>query len=176
MLMNIFFLSMVPRRAAQWHCDKHVVKMILESVQLLWTVHHVVQLPQPIDITPYKPTHRNHPCSIWARASISNYRWLCSLANELVIEYHYRFPHGKAVHACEPHLRWLITNEPRLPEKSLTWPALAMPDEYKISQNPTACYRSYYLGAKQHMFKWTGREPPLWSSGQTPSLKTDRKQ
>jgi len=166
--MNIFFLSMVPRRAAQWHCDKHVVKMILESVQLMWTAHHVRGLSPPAAsvIKPYKPTHRNHPCAIWVRASIANYRWLCALASELVVEYHLRFPKGKTVHACEPHVHWLTANEPRLPEGPLTWPALAMPDEYKISRNPSACYRAYYMGAKQHMFQWASRksEVPPWIS------------
>jgi hypothetical protein len=164
--MNIFFLSMVPRRAAQWHCDKHVVKMILESVQMLWTTHHVTGLDSAAatELKPYKPVHRNHPCTIWVRASIANYRWLCCLAAELVMEYHWRFPKGRSVHACEPHLRWLTAHEPRIPEGPLTWPALAMPDEYKRSPNPTACYRAYYLGAKQHILLWTGRDVPSWVS------------
>jgi hypothetical protein len=162
--MNIFFLSMLPQRAAQWHCDKHVVKMILESVQMLWTTHHIaglfITLPES-ELKPYKPVHRNHPCCRWVRASTGNYQWLCALAEALVTEYHYRYPKGQ-VHACEPHLRWLSANVPRIPEGPLTWPALAMPPEYKISQNPTACYRAYYTGAKQHILKWTGRESPPW--------------
>ena len=166
--MNIFFLSMVPQRAAQWHCDKHVVKMILESVQLLWTAQHVLRkeplTPCSIPLTPYKATHRSHPCAIWTRASAANYRWLCALTAELVLEYHYRWPLSRA-HACEPHLRWLTDNEPPgLPEGSLTWPARAMPPEYKISENPTACYRAYYEGAKRHIYKWTTRDPPSWTT------------
>jgi hypothetical protein len=35
--MNIFVLSRCPRAAARLHCDKHVVKMILETAQLLYT-------------------------------------------------------------------------------------------------------------------------------------------
>lgn len=162
--MNIFFLSMNPEKAAKWHCDKHVVKMILESTQMLWTAHHVTggAPGSPGKPDPYKPVHRNHPCTIWVRASIANYRWLCALAAALVAEYHYRFPSGKETHACEPHIAWLTANPPRLPEGPLTWPALAMPPAYKISANPTACYRAYYLGDKQRMLHWTRRERPSW--------------
>jgi hypothetical protein len=163
--MNIFFLSMNPEVAAKWHCDKHVVKMIVESTQLLWTAQHVAGFSGFSGPgSPYRPTHKNHPCAVWARASIANYKWLCALATALVAEYHYRFPAGKVIHACEPHLAWLTANPPRLPEGPLTWPALAMPPVYKISKNPTACYRAYYLGDKQHILRFTRRERPCWIS------------
>ena len=38
--MNIFYLDSDPIIAAQMQCDKHVVKMILESTQLLYTANH----------------------------------------------------------------------------------------------------------------------------------------
>lgn len=33
--MNVFFLADTPDEAALYHCDKHVIKMVLESAQLL---------------------------------------------------------------------------------------------------------------------------------------------
>jgi hypothetical protein len=39
--MNIFALSYNPKEAAQFHCDKHVVKMITEYNQLLSTTQSV---------------------------------------------------------------------------------------------------------------------------------------
>lgn len=48
--MNIFILDKDPT-----HCDKHVVKMVLETAQILSTVHHQ-QLPNS-DVKRYKPTH-----------------------------------------------------------------------------------------------------------------------
>ena len=39
--MNIFYLDKCPVKSAEMSCDKHVVKMILESAQLLCTVHRV---------------------------------------------------------------------------------------------------------------------------------------
>lgn len=169
--MNIFFLSMDPRRAAEWHCDRHVVKMILESTQLLWTAHHVMRSLAVTDsvrgrelpVTPYRPTHKNHPCAVWVRASAANYAWLCALAAALVAEYHHRYPAGRRAHACEPHIAWLTANPPpSLPSTPLTWPALAMPDEYKRGRNPVASYHAYYRGGKQHILQWTGRELPPW--------------
>lgn len=181
--MNIFFLSFDPRQAATWHCDKHVVKMLLESTQLLWTAWHtayatstdkevVTGLLTTAPLTKgtkepgYRPTHRNHPCAIWTRASIANYRWLIALALSLAEEYHFRYPSRGEPHACEVHVAWLAAHEPPLPPKPLTWPALAMPQEYKVSQSPTACYKAYYLGQKRErgLLVYTRRELPPWAS------------
>ena len=65
--MNIFMLHQEPQIAAQYHCDKHVVKMILESAQLLCTALNEAGVPMP-----YRVTHKNHPCSIWVRESRAN--------------------------------------------------------------------------------------------------------
>ncbi len=170
--MNIFFLSMNPKTAAEWHCDKHVVKMLLESTQLLWTAQHSTGALLDLHDAPttkdgrrhgYKPTHKNHPCAKWVRESLGNYMWLCALASALADEYHYRYP-GKNPHACEAHVAWLTKNPPRLPEAPLTWPALAMPDEYKISKSPMSCYRAFYVGSKgaRGLLTYTRREMPLW--------------
>ena len=173
--MNIFFLSFDPKKAAEQHADKHVVKMLLESTQLLWTAQHVAHVTTEerlcLDTAPttktgqrgYKPTHRNHPCAKWVRETLANYMWLCALAAALATEYHYRYPTAPA-HACEPHVAWLTQNPPPLPAKPLTWPALAMPPEFKISQNPTACYRAFYVGSKQArgITVYTRRPTPDW--------------
>ena len=77
--MNIFFLDENPQLNAQYHCDKHVVKMILETAQLLCSVHHMCD---EVDV-PYKLAHKNNPCSIWCRKSLTNYLALCELGLEL---------------------------------------------------------------------------------------------
>ena len=86
--MNIFFLDFNTQKCAQYHCDKHVVKMILETAQLLCGVHHMI--PQVTPQVPYKLSHKNHPCAIWTRDSLSNYLYLCDLGLELCKEYTYR--------------------------------------------------------------------------------------
>ena len=72
--MNIFYLHKCPKRAAQLQYNKHVVKMILESAQMLCTAHHCI-MGSDADV-PYKVAHRNHPSTKWARQSGENYAWL----------------------------------------------------------------------------------------------------
>ncbi len=69
--MNIFALDTDPVTCAQYHCDKHVIKMILESVQMLSTTCSILGAEAP-----YKPTHANHPCTKWVRESWENFGWL----------------------------------------------------------------------------------------------------
>ena len=94
--MNIFYLHSDPVTCAEWHCDKHVVKMILEYAQLLSTAHHEVDGTPSINC--YKSTHRNHPSAIWARTNRKNYRWLWRLLDATATEYTHRY--GK-VHATK---------------------------------------------------------------------------
>ena len=170
--MNIFFLSAKPGRCARWHCDKHVVKMILESTQILYTCQHMnggtekVVAEAPICVSTgkrgYKNHAANHPSVIWARSSMPHYIWLCWLALALVKEHMHRFK-PKKIHSCNEHLVWLLNNPPPELIGKNTWlsdPTPAMPDEYKISTNSELCYRAYYLGEKGRMLKWTGRHTP----------------
>lgn len=159
--MNIFFLSLSPKEAAERHCDKHVVKMILESTQLLYSAHWVLN-PEGIPEMAYKKTHVNHPCAIWVRDSLSNYLWLCSLAWNLCKEYQYRYGVQK-VHKCEQHILWLLENPPATIERiGLTIPPQAMPDEYK-RKNPIDGYQVYYVEDKfkrRGIVRYTKREYP----------------
>ena len=76
--MNIFYLHTDPKKAAEYHCDKHVVKMIIESAQMLYCAHWVLN-PENLPENAYKLAHKNHPSSIWVRESYDNYMWLCHL-------------------------------------------------------------------------------------------------
>ena len=125
--MNIFILDTDPKLCAEYHNNKHVVKMILETAQLLCGVHHVTE--SDLDI-PYKLSHKNHPCSIWVRESLENYYWLCELGLELGKQYTLRY--GK-VHKSVSIIEWCIMNEPKLKlDVGFRTPfKLAMPDECK---------------------------------------------
>lgn len=159
--MNIFFLDWDTTACAEMHCNAHVIKMILETCQLLCSVHHMVDSSYS---PPYKLTHKNHPCAIWARESKPNYMWLCSLGIALCEEYRYRY--GKT-HKCEESIRELSLNVPDLADDVFTFPAQAMPDEYK-DIDPVVAYRTYYSKAKRDikMFSWDGRvgsrDVPEW--------------
>jgi hypothetical protein len=155
--MNIFVLDKDPKLCSQYHCDKHVVKMILETAQLLCSVHHMT--PQVTPQVPYKLSHKNHPCSIWVRECMENYIWLCDLGMELSKEYTYRY--GKT-HKSQQVIEWCIVNLPRLRENGDITPfALAMPEEYKVNC-PVESYRNYYKGAKISFANWKNREIPEW--------------
>ena len=90
MIMNIFYLDKRPDDAAEMHCDKHCVKMILEYAQMLSTAHRVLDED---DAHPdlYKIAHKNHPSTIWTRSSKQHYDWLFRLFRMLSAEYSIRF-------------------------------------------------------------------------------------
>lgn len=152
--MNIFVLDLEPSTAAQMLCDKHVVKMILESAQLLCA--HFES-----GIAPYRRTHYNHPCAKWVRKSRKNYWWLLEHAKALCEEYTFRY--GKT-HKSESVIKWCEDNVDRLaplPDKGLTEFAQAMPDKYRHALTVKA-YRSYYINEKIGICKYTKRPWPYW--------------
>ena len=165
--MNIFFLDENPTLSAKYHVDKHVVKMILETAQLLCGVHHTTD--QVTDQVPYKLSHKNHPCAIWARESLSNYLYLCELGLELGKEYTYRY--GKRHKSIEV-IEWCIINKPNIPDIGFTTPAMAMPDEFKVD-SVVESYRNYYMGAKISLASWKNREKPFWFGKKELDLQYD---
>jgi hypothetical protein len=165
--MNIFFLDEDPTMSAQYHVDKHVVKMILETAQLLCGVHHATAPDNTY--VPYKLSHKNHPCSIWARTSLSNYLYLCELGLELCKEYTYRY--GKR-HKSQDVIEWCLINKPNVPDVEFTEPAKAMPDEYKVG-DVVQSYRNYYMGAKSGFATWKNREKPFWFEEKVLDLQYD---
>jgi hypothetical protein len=169
--VNIFYLDADPAQAAFAHCDKHVVKMILEYAQLLSTAHHefkseyISPNPPIIDdngqhISLYKPTHRNHPSAIWVRQSPRHYSWTLACLYALSGEYTWRYGKTHKTTRLFP----LLTNAPKtLRDCADTFspPPQCMPDEYKHADTVQA-YRNYYNGAKRSILKYTKREQPTW--------------
>jgi len=153
MPMNIFILDKDIEKCAQFHCDKHVVKMILESAQLLSTGARLNGLNEG-----YKMTHRNHPCSIWVRESLSNWKWLLALAEALNREYRFRF--DKKINHKSYDLICSLSL-PKNRDLGLTPFAQVMPERYQ-HKNPVTAYRKYYRNEKSKIFKWTKRPRPPW--------------
>lgn len=148
--MNIFYLDHDPELAAIYHNDQHVVKMILETVQLLSTVSG----------RGYKPTHTKHPCTLWLQESSSNYQWAVALLKALHTEWQYRFNHThnhKAYQTFLDNKLHLIPSS--IPRGPMTTPAQAMPVTYR-QDDPVQAYRIYYSVAKSD--KYTGRDIPHW--------------
>ena len=159
--MNIFYLDSDPRVAAQYHCDKHVCKMVVETFQLLSTAHHVLAPEKSSNLPIYKKTHENHPSNVWLRSHIHHYHWSVYLATSLLFEYTIRY--GKT-HACARLLEYLAE-----PPSSISTdfdlrrpPPQCMPDEYKVPHDTVLAYRNYYQGSKAHFARYTNRPSPPW--------------
>lgn len=152
--MNIFVLDLDIARCAQYHCDQHVTKMILESVQMLCTA-----LNKKGFATPYRSTHANHPCVLWVEESFDNFLWLRELALALNKEYRYRFE-KQTSHKSIAVLDAIASYE--FEGKGLTEFAQAMPDEYKTKGNAVMAYRRFYCAEKLGFARWTKRSMPDW--------------
>jgi len=153
--MNIFILDNEIEKCARYHCDQHVVKMILESAQMLCTALNKKRFS-----TPYKSTHTKHPCVLWVEESFENFSWLKKLAIALNDEYRFRFEKET------DHKSILILDEISnysYDNRGLTEFAQAMPDKYKIPGNAVRAYRQFYLGEKMKFAKWTKRNIPEWT-------------
>ncbi len=152
--MNIFVLDTDIKKCAQYHCDKHVVKMILESVQMLCTA-----LNKKGFTTPYKSTHVKHPCVLWVESSHDNFLWLKNLTLALNDEYQFRFEKNsnhKSVFVLDEISNYSYES------LGLTEFPQAMPEKYKIMGNAVKAYRQFYLGEKMGFARWTKRNIPDW--------------
>jgi hypothetical protein len=152
--MNIFVLSECPVEAAQMQCDKHVVKMVLESAQMLCI---------PWDNAPYKKAHVGHPCSVWARRTTANYQWLLDHAYALADEYTFRY--GKS-HKSLQVIQWCHGQFDKfphiIPSGNLLPFAQCMPDDCK-HDDPVQAYKWYYASHKRHIAQWNkGRVRPAF--------------
>lgn len=176
--MNIFFLDINPQKSAMYHCDKHVVKMILETAQLLYSAHWM-NSKDPMWYTkithkPYKKTHSEHPLSVWVRTNSVNYLYACSIGLYLCAEYTHRY---NRIHKTQEHLEWLVNNIPDKPQSlpiyktkrnfgkplfaGMTPIPLCMPEIY-FCDCAIESYRSYYIGDKKGFSKWKMRSQPPW--------------
>lgn len=148
--MNIFVLSEEPQLAAQYHCDKHIVKMPTECGQMLSTAL-IVQGQEAY----WKPCHAKHPCTLWAAENRSNFAWLCELGYQLCSEYTFRY--GK-IHGALKAIDYAAKRIQHLPQGLLTPFALAMPEEYK-GADAVQSYRAYYIGEKASFATWKTAVP-----------------
>lgn len=177
--MNIFVLDTNTKKCAEYHCNKHLVKMITEHNQILGSIAYTARgryrksdiTPDFIEGTfkgfprllegkphPYGIGYKNHPCTQWAAKSLDNYKWLCELTTEMCYEYTRRY--GRK-HAGEAINHWYATNTPELPIAGMTPFVQAMPENCKNS-NAVKAYRKYYKEYKASFAKWPIGQIPKW--------------
>ena len=175
--MNIFYLDHDPELCAQYHTNKHIVKMSTEYMQLLSVAHRVLDgeqkqvlsksgrkikryilSDQELNEQLYQDSHTNHPSSAWVRQSKENYMWLYNLAVNVCNEYTYRY--GK-IHGASRLLKYLAKIPNNISSNTFNEPPPSMPDVYK-DKSSIISYHNYYNGGKQHLFAWKNREVPYF--------------
>jgi len=152
--VNIFYVDRCPKAAARALCDKHVVKMVLETAQILsTTLQRYAERP---DL--YRPTHTRHPCVIWTGQRLTNYRWVlrhgAALAREYERRYGRRHKSADIIYRCA-HINVFLP-------RGWTEPPQCMPDIYRRKDTVEA-YRAYYRADKARFARWErGTPPPTW--------------
>lgn len=183
--MNIFFLSMNPEEAARWHANIHIVKMIVETAQLLCNVHRRAADKDSNCCPPYvakrripykesRAGHRKLGSMIWVAESLGNYRWGVRLGLALCREYNRgrgRAAGKKSLHRTQAVLEWLRDHEPNFVRTKRT-PVrrvhLAMPEKLKDAPDSVEAYRDYYYSKRRTMTM-------VWPEGLTPQWWLARK-
>ena len=166
-VMNIFFLDHDPKTAAEYHCDKHVNKMIIEHLQMMSVAlaHHGLNPARKKDGEFYKVRgFKNHPCTLWVKESVCNFMWTYKLTYHLCEEFEKRYgkPHS-GINSLES-IDLLEVNK-LYPNNSYTEPAQAMPDYCKVDGFQVKAYRNYYNWAKWRFATWKTQEPDWWAPG-----------
>lgn len=160
--MNIFVLDKDPLRAARYHNDKHVSRMILDSAQMLCDAHYELdgyeQARKTIPSLIMRP-HAEHPCTVWAREALGNYDYLYVLLFGLLSEFETRFRHK---HYYYPLYKELLESPQHIANGVTPW-ILCMPQKYR-QPDIVKSYRDYYFFEKQHLAKWSSpaKKPDWW--------------
>jgi hypothetical protein len=174
--MNLFILSLIPKECAEYMFDKHIVKIILEAVQMLCTAKQLLNPPtipsseestEQLPVKLYKISHKNHPVSIWVRSSLENYLWTLDLVDAMHDEWKFRYNHPtEKEHKSYVLAKYLREHAPKASEfsnRGLLPFAQAMPDEFKNPDDAVAAYRRYYQSEqKSKLTCWKKREKPDW--------------
>lgn len=125
--MNVFYTDTDPIIAANNLNDKHIIKMCLETAQILSTVSHRYGVTAP-----YKPTHSKHPCVLWAGESKEHWTWL--VRHGLAIGNEYRRRYDKE-HKSVKVIQWCDKQGGRPPSKGWNSPPACMPNQFKYNLN-----------------------------------------
>ena len=162
--MNIFYFYDSTVESAIAQPDKMLVKMPLETAQMLCTAHREIDGDEYADkVGLYKRAYWNHPCTVWARESKLNYLWL--YVHFIALGSEYKFRYGRE-HASITKLKEPLKKIPNITKKNMTPPAQAMPDIYK-NTDPIQAYRDYYLHEKQRFAVWKNRPIPSFMTMST---------
>ena len=159
--MNIFGIDTDTTSCATYHTDRHIVKMPLETAQMVSFVYYHKDLwdgEVPNLLMNFSAGHDKHPCSLWLRESLVNFLWTCEFGIKLIEEYRFRYDSQKH-ERCKMIFEWSLDNLPNLPVAEFTPFAKAMPEEYKVDCSIES-YRNYYKLGKSELHQWKKRNKP----------------
>jgi hypothetical protein len=152
--MNIFAVDHCPYAAAKALGDRHVVKMTLETAQMLCSIF-------PVGEAQYRRTHYNHPCTVWSRECFANYEWLYHHGMALAATYTEIYGKEHKSQAVISKCWSQVGTNMFSSDCHMTPFAQAMPEEFK-GHDPVEAYRRYYAIAKHHLHQYTRRGKPSW--------------
>ena len=161
--MNIFALDRDTTICATYHTDKHIIKMPLETAQMVSFIYHNKEMwdaPVPQLLMAFSPAHDKHPCTVWIKENISNFFWTCEFGIKMIEEYRFRYNSNKH-ERCMLIFQWALANLPELDIDLITPFAKAMPEEFKVDCSIDS-YRNYYKYGKSELHQWTKRDKPEW--------------
>ena len=154
--MNIFHLDKNPIKCALYHCDKHVVKMILETSQMLSTAY---QKHAGENDSLYKSAYPNHPMTLWVGETYKNFGWTLLLGEALGFQYTHRYnKRHKSMRIIDYFFKNLDWKD-KIPKGEQTSPPLCMPDEFKCDDHVQS-YKNYYINKKKSFAKYTNISTP----------------
>jgi len=176
--MNVFFVDLDPELAAQSLCDAHVVKMILESYELLAINDYMNQIHEPLlrlckdkdeSCKQFVKHYGKHPERIALSISEVNRMWLIFHLHGLINEFQYRFQHEHKTGVLAQHFYSVSIPQINFCLNTPTFP-LAMIPECKLSEDQDSIpfrvlsYRKYYQHKAKVLprFIYTKRTPPIW--------------
>lgn len=161
--MNIFVTDECPFKSAEALDDKRVNKMILECCQMLTTALRERGCPEDeLPVTkanvPYRSTHKNHPCTLWAGRTYGNYRWLSDHMWALCDEFRKRFGH---THVCELNMQIIVAGGEYIPKGALE--PFQNSSLFPGMEDTCQAYKNTLI------IKWQHRDRnPRWSNAQRP--------
>ena len=159
--MNIFYLDEDVMKISRMLCDKHSIKMVLESAQMMSTAHRTLDGDEYANrVGLYQTVHKNHPSTIWTRTTSGNYAWHFALFSAMLAEYQFRY---EKLHKCKVLLTLLEQEPQNIPRGDFSPPPQCMPKKYK-SDNTVRAYRNFYVGEKARFASWKNRAVPDWFS------------
>lgn len=162
--MNLFIPSPIIETSVQSLDDRRLIKMCLETAQLLSTAVRIIDEDTTLPV--YKLTHKNHPVAVWVRQTSGNYIYTLNYFKAICDEYSYRFKKTHKSFSLYPIFVKFITSNEYIPLMDSSITPFANCTDYKTDEVHTA-YKKCLTN------KWNNDKiSPRWTKRNVPSFFT----